>query len=178
MPRNVEIKALLRDPARTRALAQAIADREPVVLSQRDVFFPCAAGRLKLRHLGPTKGQLIFYQRADDAGPKTSTYRIAETDSPADLEAVLAAAHGVRAVVSKTRTLLMAGRTRIHLDEVEGLGDFLELEVVLEEGESEAAGIAEAEALLQRLGIAEGDLIDRAYVDLLPMRFSPSTASC
>ena len=170
MPRNVEIKARLRDPARTHALAQAISDREPVVFSQRDVFFPCEAGRLKLRHLGPAQGQLIFYRRADSTGPKTSTYEIAETDSPAELETVLSTAHGVRAVVSKTRTLLMAGRTRIHLDRVEGLGDFLELEVVLEEGEDDAAGAAEADALMQRLGVAPDDLVSGAYVDLLPAR--------
>ncbi len=167
MARNIEIKARLTDPDATRERARDLADADEETIIQRDVFFHCDSGRLKLRHLGPAHGHLIFYRRADTAGPKTSTYRISETDGPADLEAALAAAYGVRAVVSKTRTLLMMGRTRIHLDRVEGLGDFLELEVVLEEGEDPAAGVEEAHALMHRLGIEEDALIDCAYVDLL-----------
>ncbi len=61
----------------------------------------------------------------------------------------------------------MAGRTRIHLDEVEGLGDFMELEVVLREGERTEDGVREAEALMAKLQVQTSQLIDRAYVDLL-----------
>ncbi|MCY1209149.1 hypothetical protein D9M72_207930 [compost metagenome] len=67
----------------------------------------------------------------------------------------------------KQRRLFLVGRTRVHLDRVEGLGEFLELEVVLQEGEPAEAGVAEAHALMARLGVAERQLVQGAYVDLL-----------
>jgi len=76
-------------------------------------------------------------------------------------------AYGQAGRVRKHRTLFLAGRTRIHLDKVEGLGDFLELEVVLEEGESAEKGVQEAHGLMAKLGIEPSQLIEDAYVDLL-----------
>ncbi|MDT4826636.1 cyaB: putative adenylyl cyclase CyaB [compost metagenome] len=67
----------------------------------------------------------------------------------------------------KQRRLFLVGRTRVHLDRVEGLGEFLELEVVLQDGEPAEAGVAEAHALMARLGVAEDQLMQGAYVDLL-----------
>jgi adenylate cyclase class IV len=69
--------------------------------------------------------------------------------------------------VRKTRLLLLAGSTRIHLDRVEGLGDFLELEVVLRDDQTESDGRSFAQALLARLGVAPSQLIAGAYLDLL-----------
>lgn len=170
MPRNVELKARLRDPEVQRRLAERLADSGPTVIEQRDVFFPTPAGRLKLRFLGDGSGQLIHYRRPDTDGPKTSHYRIVPIPEPEALRRLLADALGVRAEVVKTRELYLAGRTRIHLDRVRGLGAFLELEVMLEAGESEAAGRAEAGRLMERLEIGPDSLIDRAYVDLLEER--------
>jgi predicted adenylyl cyclase CyaB len=70
-------------------------------------------------------------------------------------------------VVKKTRTLYLIGQTRVHIDEVEGLGTFLELEVVLRQGQGEAAGKAIAENLMAEFGIRKQHLISEAYVDLL-----------
>ena len=70
-------------------------------------------------------------------------------------------------MVRKKRTVYLAGRTRIHFDEVEGLGKFIELEVVLRDGEDAASGSAIAEDLMTKLGINKSDLIEQAYVDLL-----------
>ena len=72
--------------------------------------------------------------------------------------------------VVKHRTLLLAGRTRIHLDRVQDLGEFLELEVVLRDGEEAGDGVAEARMLMQRLGIRPDQLIECAYLDLLASR--------
>ena len=83
------------------------------------------------------------------------------------MSTVLTVAYGMTGRVVKQRTLYLAGRTRIHLDRVEGLGDFVELEVVLEDGESAAAGMREAEDLMARLGIDPSALVEGAYVDLL-----------
>lgn len=167
MRRNVEIKARIDDETATRALVAALADGEPETIVQEDVFFATPRGRLKLRHLSPERGELIFYERPDRSGPKTSTYAIVATDRPRDLEAVLEAAYGIRGVVRKTRELYMAGRTRIHLDVVDGLGAFLELEVILADDEDPAAGEREARALMTKLGVETGRLVEGAYVDLL-----------
>lgn len=167
MPRNVEIKARSADPARLRSLAAALADGPPVVIEQTDTFFAAGSGRLKLRVFADGSGELICYDRPDAAGPKTSHYGIAPMGDGAAMLAVLAAALPVRGVVRKRRELLLCGRTRIHLDRVEGLGEFLELEVVLAEGEDLAAGEAEARALMTRLEVAPADLVTGAYLDLL-----------
>jgi predicted adenylyl cyclase CyaB len=167
MPQNVEIKARLSDPARVAQLARALSDTNPERIAQEDIFFPCQSGRLKLRIFSPARAELIFYQRPNQEGPKTSTYRITPTADPAGLRDALAAAYGIRNVVRKERTLLLVGRTRIHLDRVEGLGEFLELEVVLADGDSVEGGQAEARDLMAKLGISPADLIPDAYIDLL-----------
>lgn len=131
MPRNIEIKARLTNAEAQRVRAARLSDVPPEVIAQEDVFFNVPQGRLKLRFLSPTQGQLIFYQRRDESGPSTSTYELFATDRPQQLKAVLAMAYGIRNVVRKTRHLYRVGRTRIHIDEVESLGHFLELEVVL-----------------------------------------------
>ena len=167
MPINIEIKARVRDPERTRRLAEDAADTPPQLLHQTDTFFVVPEGRLKLREFPDAEAELIFYHRPDQAGPKASNYAIHRTGDPDGLRALLGAALGEAGQVIKTRTLLLAGRTRIHLDEVEGLGHFLELEVVLADGESHAEGEAEAQRLMAALEIGEGDLIEAAYIDLL-----------
>ena len=167
MARNVEIKARVRDPERLRQRAEALSDTPPDVLLQEDTFFNTPQGRLKLRVLASGQGQLIAYQRPDCQGPKVSTYFISLTDDPESLKAVLSAALGVRGVVRKRRTLYLVGRTRVHLDEVEGLGAFMELEVVLAPGQSAEDGEAEAKQLMGDLGVSETDLVEGAYIDLL-----------
>jgi len=79
----------------------------------------------------------------------------------------LSAALGVVGVVRKRRTLYLIGPTRVHLDEVEGLGDFVELEVVLQPDQDVSDGVATAEDLMQKLGIRPTQLIEKAYIDLL-----------
>ena len=165
--RNVEVKARISSIDELLPRARAIAGQAPQLIVQDDSFFACPHGRLKLRDFGDGRGELIQYRRADTQGPKTSTYVRSPTTSPATLRDALARALGVLGRVRKQRWLLLAGRTRIHLDRVEGLGDFLELEVVLAKGEDEAAGLAEAQALLARLGIEERQLVRGAYVDLI-----------
>lgn len=167
MARNVEIKARVRDPASLHGRAAALATEGPVRIEQDDTFFACANGRLKLRQFGPGSGELIFYRRSDDLGPKTSFYVRSATSEPGTLREALTLAHGQVGRVRKCRTLFLVGRTRVHLDEVEGLGHFMELEVVLADGEPVEAGEVEANDLMRRLGVEPADLIDVAYVDLV-----------
>ncbi len=170
MARNVEIKARIASVEALLPLAQACADGPPEPIAQDDTFFHCATGRLKLRAFADGRGELIAYQRPDASGPKTSDYAITPVVDPDALRATLARALGISGRVVKQRTLLRAGRTRVHLDRVDGLGDFLELEVVLRDGESADAGVAVAHALLERLAVDATQLVPGAYVDLLRQR--------
>jgi predicted adenylyl cyclase CyaB len=167
MKRNIEIKARIDNIEGLAAKVRELADKGPVELFQDDTFFHCSSGRLKLRTLSSTEGQLIFYNRPDQAGPKESAYLISPTASPDTLREVLSRAYGETGRVRKQRTLFLIGRTRVHLDQVEGLGCFLELEVVLGEGEPSGNGESEALDLLGKLGISSSQLVEKAYVDLL-----------
>ena len=167
MPRNVEIKARVHDPAQLLARAQSIVDSGPIAISQDDTFFECHKGRLKLRIFSESAGELIFYKRDNSLHPKESEYIITPTSAPHQLRETLVLALGERGRVRKKRTLFLAGKTRIHLDEVEGLGHYLELEVVLSDKEPVAQGVETAHHIMRQLGVNERDLVDRAYVDLL-----------
>ena len=167
MARNIEIKARIESVEALLPRAKAIAESEPTEIDQDDTFFNCPNGRLKLRAFSDTAGELIFYQRPDSAGPKESFYVVSPTASPNTLREVLSLAYGQCGRVRKHRTLFLVGRTRIHLDRVEGLGDFIELEVVISEGESGEAGVDIAQALLGKLGISREQLVEGAYVDLI-----------
>jgi predicted adenylyl cyclase CyaB len=167
MPRNVEIKARVAQPSRLLEAVIDIADRGPTVFAQDDTFFACPAGRLKLRTFSTTEGQLIFYRRDDLAGPKLSEYVMASTSEPDALRGTLTLAYGVVGRVRKTRTLFLVGPTRVHLDDVEGLGHYLELEVVLTPEQTIDDGQRIAQELMTKLGIDAKHLVRRAYVDLL-----------
>lgn len=166
MKRNVEIKAAATDLAAIEEKAAKLADQGPTILEQEDVFFHCPHGRLKLRRVGG-RAELIAYERPDAAGPKQSRYVVYRTDDPDGLQSALSLAPGVRGVVRKHRTLYLIGETRVHLDRVEGLGDLVELEVVLSEGQDIDEGLVIARRLMAELGIAESQLVDKAYIDLL-----------
>jgi predicted adenylyl cyclase CyaB len=167
MPSNIEIKARLADLPQTRGLVAAISDTPPQTLRQRDTFFRCTTGRLKLREIGAGQAELIFYSRPDVVGVKQSDYEVTSVAEPELLRGVLARALGVTQTVEKTRVLYLVGQTRVHLDSVDGLGDFLELEVVLRPGQDSAEGQAIAADLMQRLGIRDTDLCSTAYADML-----------
>lgn len=168
MARNIEIKTRLESAHAMHSKVARLADSGPIEIVQDDWFFNCAAGRLKLRISSAEQGELIFYQRPDQPGPKESSYCIVPTMAPDSLRETLARAYGIAGRVRKQRTLFMIGRTRVHLDRVENLGDWLELEVVLSENEPSAVGIGEAQELMLKLGIDSAQLFDGAYVDLLP----------
>lgn len=177
MARNVEIKARLAGAAALAAVtarAAALADAGPTPIEQDDTFFRCSepGARLKLRAFPAGDGELIFYRRADSLGPKESFYVRSPTTAPDSLREALTLAHGTIGRVRKRRTLFLAGRTRIHLDEVEGLGPHVELEVVLADSESAEQGMAVAQALMAQLGIAPSQCVAGAYLDLLQQQAS------
>lgn len=163
---NIEIKARVPDLEALAARVARLATAGPVQLAQDDTFFACADGRLKLRAFDAQSGELIYYRRSDEAGPKASFYVLAPTTEPGRLRECLTLAYGQVGRVVKERVVYLVGRTRVHLDRVVGLGDFVELEVVLAEGQDAAVGVAEARALMAQLGIAASQLVEGAYLDL------------
>ena len=167
MANNIEIKAQVPNRLKLEQRAREIAVQGPIEIAQDDTFFNCPNGRLKLREFADGQAQLIFYQRPDQSGPKNSFYQIVEINAPAALRETLRSAWGISGRVVKQRTLYLAGRTRIHLDRVEGLGDYMELEVVLSEGESTESAEREARDLMEKLAVQPEDLVERAYADLL-----------
>jgi homotetrameric cytidine deaminase len=165
--RNVELKARDADPEATLQRALALGASDEGVLRQRDTYFGRARGRLKLRELldPPARAQLISYQRADDAQARTSAYRIADVADPDALREALDAALGTRAVVDKRRHLLLYENVRIHLDDVEGLGAFVELEGVA----APESDLSREHELVERLRseLRLGDRVPVSYSDLL-----------
>eukprot|EP00095_Tigriopus_kingsejongensis_P005709 maker-scaffold459_size165548-snap-gene-0.24 protein:Tk05709 transcript:maker-scaffold459_size165548-snap-gene-0.24-mRNA-1 annotation:"PREDICTED: uncharacterized protein MJ0240-like" len=167
MPRNVEIKASVANLDDFRAKVAALSNFPVKFARQRDTFFNCQEGRLKLRFLEEEESQLIFYQRLDQGGPKLSQYHLAPTALPDELETVLGAAYGIKGKVIKTRYLYLVGQTRVHCDTVEGLGDFIELEVVLRDDQTPEDGELVANDLMANLGITTDQLIYCSYMDML-----------
>ena len=167
MPTNVEIKARLVDREWTEAVAAALGRSAPEIIEQEDVFFRCEGARLKLRILGPKNGELVRYKRTDVAEIRSSSYVLARTEDRQNLLAILRESLEITGIVRKTRRLYRVGQTRVHIDRVEGLGEFLELEVVMRPEQTELEGKQVAESLLSVLGIKEQNLVAEAYVDLL-----------
>jgi homotetrameric cytidine deaminase len=156
--RNLELKARDPDPGRSleRALALGAEDRGEIV--QRDTYFGRVGGRLKLREQTPGETELIQYRRVDEAGPRTSEYRLVSVGEADSLREALDAALGTLAVVEKRRRLLLWEGVRIHLDEVEGLGSFVELEATDEDPDK-------VDRLRAELQI--DDLVAQSYSDLV-----------
>ncbi|XP_035903401.1 uncharacterized protein LOC118508051 [Anopheles stephensi] len=168
--RNIELKAKIADEdafAHRVSIAKQLTGTDGVVIVQKDVFFKASQGRLKLRYLTEKKSELISYDRPDVAGPKLSLYSKLDVDQPELLEQILAETVGVRGTVAKKRLLFLAGQTRIHLDVVEGLGHFLEFEVVLTPDQTIEDGQTVVAEMKRLFEIADEDLMSGAYIDKL-----------
>lgn len=164
---NIEIKAKAHNIEKQHELAAKISDKPVQIIEQVDTFFNVSNGRLKLRELASNQVELIHYWREDKKGPRESKYSIFHSDNPNDLKDILATALGIQGIVHKKRSVYLAGQTRIHIDNVENLGWFLELEVVLTEKQSSEEGKRIAYDLMRKLDIRDEDLIDCAYIDLI-----------
>jgi predicted adenylyl cyclase CyaB len=167
LSRNIELKTRLRDPAAARAVAEAVATKRLGVQHQVDTYFHCPHGRLKLRQIDGLSAQLVWYARPDREGPKRSDYRLVPVANPETLKAALAAALGVRGVVEKRREIFLVDNVRIHLDEVAGLGHFLEFEAVLAADMPDADGHAQLERLMRQFDIRPADLLGGSYGEMV-----------
>jgi homotetrameric cytidine deaminase len=165
---NVEIKARDLDPEGTAARCAALGAADHGVLHQRDTYFAGRHGRLKLREEAGAGGELIAYRRADGEAPEESAFIRAPAGDPALLLEALSESLGVTVVVAKRRRLFVWENVRIHLDDVDGLGAFLELEAMVGPGLNTAAEAAEKVARLRaELDIRDEALVAVGYSDLL-----------
>jgi predicted adenylyl cyclase CyaB len=165
--RNVELKARDPSPERTLAACLELRAEDRGELWQRDTYFDGVHGRLKLREQRPGLAQLINYDRADERQERESRYRIAEIADADALGAVLADALGIRVVVVKHRRLLLWQSVRIHLDTVENLGSFIELEAVAEPSSDLQLEYQLIAHLREALEITDDRLIASGYADQL-----------
>ncbi|HEX6603235.1 MAG TPA: class IV adenylate cyclase [Solirubrobacterales bacterium] len=166
--RNLELKARDSDPARSLRVCGELGAEDQGVLLQQDTYFNVLQGRLKLRQEEGASAHLIAYERPDAAAQKVSRYRIVEVEDAASLKEALAGALGVAAVVKKSRRLFCFEGVRIHLDSVEGVGDFIEFEGVAGSDEEDLRRFETSLYDLRRsFGIEDADLIGESYGDLV-----------
>jgi adenylate cyclase class IV len=170
MARNIEIKARIDSVEALLPTARALADGDAELIEQHDRFYAVPHGRLKLRRFADGSAELIHYHRADSVDARLSDYARVPVADPAALHQALSRGLGDAGRVKKRRLLLMCGATRLHLDRVEGLGDFIEIEVVLRSDQSEDEGRVIAERLMQRLGLRDAPRVAGAYRDLQAAR--------
>jgi len=172
---NIEIKARIRDLKATARKAIEIGALFVGQDRQADTYFRVPSGRLKLRQ-SPRKGaELIIYFRDDTAGPRRSDYELLPVADPGRIRDLLGAMFGVQSEVRKIRRLYFVGTTRIHIDTVEGLGDFLEFEAVHPAGDADAEEAARAGVnhLMAAFGITPEDLVPVSYGELLSSAVRP-----
>ncbi|WP_456426593.1 class IV adenylate cyclase [Rhodocaloribacter sp.] len=164
---NVEIKARCADHASIREVLRSQGARFAGEDHQVDTYFAVPKGRMKLRE-GNIENALIFYDRADRSGPKRSDVWLYRMEPDPALKVLLTAALGVRVVVDKRREIYFVDNVKVHLDRVAGLGAFVEIEAIDEDGSiGEAALQAQCEAFLRLFRIAPRDLVAHSYSDLL-----------
>ena len=165
--RNIELKARLHDLPAARRVAEALATERLGVQQQVDTYFRCTTGRLKLRQINGQTAQLVWYARPSDPQPKASDYHLVPVPQPETLKAALEAALGIVNVVRKRREIYLWHNVRIHLDDVEGLGQFLEFEAVLSPEIDDAVGHEQLEKLMTEFNIRPDDLLAGSYTDMI-----------
>ncbi|XP_016910771.1 uncharacterized protein LOC107996959 [Apis cerana] len=167
--RNIEIKAKIDNPELKISRIVQLTKDNGIIMKQHDIFFKVAEGRLKLRKFEDGSGELIYYKRSNVFGPKLCDYEKVALDENAcsGIANILIESNGSVGIVKKTRKVYMIDQTRVHIDDVEGLGNFLELEVILNDDQDIESGEKIAHDLMSKLDIKSEDLIANAYIDLL-----------
>lgn len=167
MARNVEVKARLSDLLDARAMIAALGATYSVTEEQVDRYFELDGGRrVKLRTIAGAAAQLIRYDRPETSGMRVSTYEI--TPVRDDHAGVCLVPKGEPLIiVRKQREVHLLDNVRVHLDRVDRLGTFLELEAVVDAQHDESSCRAQVERITRALGLGDADFIRASYADLL-----------
>lgn len=165
---NIEIKARCHNPDRIREyLLSQNADFRGTD-EQTDTYFHSKSGRLKLRE-GLIENNLIYYQRPDNAGPKSSQFDLVKVEDPERLKKVLTETNGIKVVVKKIREIYFIDNVKFHIDTVPGLGHFMEIEAgnktnpLITENELRQ----QCDLYISAMGIRQEDMLERSYSDML-----------
>jgi adenylate cyclase class 2 len=164
---NIEIKAIVNDPS---LVIDYLVKHNAILKGtdeQTDTYFNVNSGRLKLRE-GNIENNLIFYNRTNQAGPKSSHFNLVKIEDAKELKEVLEKACGIKMIVRKKREIYYIDNVKFHIDEVPGLGSFIEIEagnILADKTESEL--LDQCNFYLKEFGIKEEDLIAESYSDLL-----------
>ena len=176
MNRNIELKAVCEDLSAAEVMAKKLSAEFAGVEAQCDTSFRTTCGRLKLRHrtLGagvnaPGAGhwELISYHRPDACAPRASNYTLIRVADGPELLELLGEGLGVLIEVRKRRRVYLHDRVRIHLDEVEELGSFLEFEALVGSTCDDASARVKLDRLIGQFEILPEQLVDVSYSDLL-----------
>ncbi len=164
---NVEIKARCADPSFVRSyLLNNNADFKGTD-EQTDTYFKVSNGRLKLRE-GTIENNLIYYNRSNQAGPKSSHFHLVKIEDAKGLKEVLERSTGIKMIVKKKREMYYIDNVKFHIDEVPELGSFIEIEagnILADKTEAELS--KQCHFYLKEFGIKEEDLIAESYSDML-----------
>ena len=160
---NLEIKVALADKESMLEAIKKLGADYQYTMRQQDYYFSVGERKQKLRVIDGSEFQLVTYHRIETQGRKDSQYAIERMSAQAAAD-LLKSRKAVR-MINKTRELWLYAHTRIHVDCVDGLGDFLELETVLAEISPEE-GTHEFHAVVAGLGIDAGNSIAASYSDL------------
>lgn len=164
---NVEIKARCDRADEIHRLLLEKGSRFVGTDHQVDTYFQVPNGRLKLRE-GTIERHLIHYLRPDQQGPKSSQVMLYDPGPDTSLKPLLQCALGVLVVVDKRRRIHFIENVKFHIDSVEGLGTFVEIEAIDLEGRfGEAELRAQCEEYMELLGIERSDLVENSYSDML-----------
>jgi len=166
---NVEIKARCATPDAIRQYLLTHDAEFRGLDQQTDTYFQVLNGRLKLRE-GNIENNLIQYNRPDQAGPKNSDFKLVKVPDAAGLKAALTASLGIKVVVQKKREIYFIGNVKFHVDEVPGLGSFVEIEagnIGVGAGFDQPALLQQCQHYMSELGIRDEDLIQVSYSDML-----------
>ncbi len=165
MPKNLEVKILVETIDGLNDRVRLLGAEYVGEIQQKDTYFTVAHGRLKLREMNDSKSELIYYDRDETLGARWSEYQVFPVDDVRVLKTVLSKAMKIKVVVEKRRQVFLYKTARIHLDQVTGLGHFLELEVMERDRSQEAHELLDF--LLEKLSLKNVEKIRPSYSDLL-----------
>jgi len=164
---NIEIKARTQSAATIREVLLGKGAELKGLDQQTDTYFNVAQGRLKLRE-GKIENNLIYYQRHNQAGPKQSDFSLSPVKDPSSLKEILSLSLGIKVIVRKQREIFYIGNVKFHLDKVDQLGEFVEIEagnILADLSVDELKD--QCNYYVQLFGITYADLIQNSYSDLL-----------
>jgi len=164
---NVEIKARTNNAEKAEKILLDLGAKYAGLDHQKDIYYQVAKGRLKLR-IGNIENSLIFYRRENQKGAKTSYFEIARLAHNSGIENVLNTALGVKIIVEKKRKIFYIDNVKFHIDQLDNLGDFIEIEAMDMNGQFTKSELQEScLSYMKKLKIANKDLVANSYADLI-----------